>query len=352
MFQTSRSRIAAAAVGVLLVIAGCSRVGTSTEPPVEPPRTGAVAAAKPALQMAPQSEPSFGGYPAPAPAGRPVGAPPPQPSTASVAEGVGQKDAVSAIQGGAASTVAPATERGWSRMVIRNGALQLQVESVEASLARAREVAARYDGFVAGSSTQIEKVRGPRGDEERQIATLTLQVRSDAFDLAVSDLRRLALKVESEVGTSQDVTEEYVDLEATLKNLRATESAVARLLERATRIEDIVMLTRELGQVRGQIERLEGRKRFLERRADHATISVTLRQPPVGSAVTPLAGSAWDPAATAARGWNASLRVLRTVADLAILAVAFGWWLVPPLALAAFAGLRLVSRRGAASGTA
>jgi hypothetical protein len=225
-------------------------------------------------------------------------------------------------------------------MIIRNGTLSLWVEDVEGSVERARQIAGKYDGFVSASNTRIEKVKIGAGEEERQLATLTLQVPSRAFDLAVQELRALG-RVESEVGTSQDVTEEYVDLDSNLRNLRRTEEAVAGMLSRAQRLEEVMMLTRELTQIRGQIERIEGRKRFLERRSDFSALTLNLQPPPTAAAATPGPSPlAWNPGQTAERGWNASLRVLRTVADLVILAVAFGWWLVPFGALAGYAALK------------
>jgi hypothetical protein len=123
------------------------------------------------------------------------------------------------------------------------------------------------------------------------------------------------------------VTEEYVDLDANLRNLRRTEDAVAAMLARAQKLDEVMTLTRELTQIRGQIERIEGRKRFLERRSDFSTVTLNMQLPPSDAATpTPVR---WDPAATAARGWNASLRVLRAIAEVVILAVSFGWWLVP-----------------------
>ena len=99
-------------------------------------------------------------------------------------------------------------------------------------------------------------------------------------------------------------------------------------MDRAQRIEDVVALQRELTNIRGQIERIQGRKRYLERRTDMATITLSLRLPPAESA-RPLGGSAWNPFALAARGWQASLAVLRGIADVLILVVSFSWWLVP-----------------------
>jgi hypothetical protein len=138
------------------------------------------------------------------------------------------------------------------------------------------------------------------------------------------------------------VTEEYVDLDANLRNLQKTEASLVSLMEKASKLDDVLVLQRELTNVRSQIERIQGRKTFLERRSDMSQISLTLREKNGAAVVTPLAAGAWDPAATAYKGWTASLRVLRTVADAAILAVAFGWWLVPFVAVG---GVVLLRRR-------
>jgi hypothetical protein len=146
----------------------------------------------------------------------------------------------------------------------------------------------------------------------------------------MSDLRALG-KVTTETSGSQDVTDEYVDLDANLRNLQASETAILKLMDKATQISDVLSLQRELTNVRGQIERIQGRKTYLERRTDMATITLSLRLPPVAAA--PITGTSWDPVATALRGWQASLTVLRALASVAIVALAFSWWLVPVAAL-------------------
>lgn len=231
---------------------------------------------------------------------------------------------------GQADALAAAAQ--WDRMIIRNASLALQVENVEAALQKVRDIARSSGGFVSSSNTYLEKAN----DHERTVANVVIQVRSDAFDSAMTALRQLALKVDSENVSTQDVTEEYVDLESNLRNLKASEAAILRLMDRAQRIEDILALQRELTNIRGQIERLEGRKRFLERRTEMATIAVTLRLPPVERPKPPVRGIGWDPLAAAERGWLASLTILRQVAEVLIVALAFSWWLVPLIALGAY----------------
>jgi hypothetical protein len=217
-------------------------------------------------------------------------------------------------------------------MVIRTAQLTVQVQDMESALAQARQIATRGGGFVSATNTRVEKVN----DQDRVVADITLQVRSDAADATLSDLRGLG-KVTTETSGSQDVTEEYVDLTSNLRNLQASESAILKLMEKATQIQDVLALQRELTNVRGQIERIQGRKTYLERRSDMATITLSLRLPPVE--VSRPAGG-WDPIGIAARGWQASLAVLRGAAEVLIVAVAFSWWLVPFVALGAYIWLQ------------
>ena len=209
---------------------------------------------------------------------------------------------------------------------------------MEGALAQARAIATRGGGFVSASSTHVERV----DNQERTVADLTLQVRSIAADGAISDLRALG-KVLAENSSSQDVSEEYVDLTANLDNLRASESAIVKLMDKATQIQDVLALQRELSSVRGQIDRLQGRQRFIDTRTEMTTIAVSLRLPPPESSTRAASGGAFDPAAIAQRGWQASLGLLRGVAEALIVVVAFSWWLVP--FVAAGPGSWLIHRR-------
>jgi hypothetical protein len=254
----------------------------------------------------------------------------PQPADAAAAGAAAQRSSTTSNAASAASTVPDvSTAQSLDRMVIRTAQLSLEVADVEQALSQARQIAARAGGFVSAANTHIEKVN----DQDRMVADLTLQVRSDAADSSLSDLRALG-KVTTEASGSQDVTEEYVDLGSNLRNLQASESAILKLMDKATQIQDVLSLQRELTNVRGQIERIQGRKTYLERRSDMATITLSLRLPSVETP-NPRTG-AWDPLGVAQRGWQASLTVLRTAAEVVIVVAAFSWWLLPFVGLAAY----------------
>jgi hypothetical protein len=319
-FHVKPTRVRLLAAGAMLVIVGgvaCSSIGRSA-PASNQAQVDSVSNARPVSQQAPTT-----GAPPVAPVAGGTGA------AASVA-----RDAASPRQAQSpeSSAIADSSAQILDRMVIRTAQLSVEVQDMESALTKARAIASQAGGFVSASNTRIEH----NDDQDRMVADLTLQVRSSSADSALSDLRALG-KVTSETSGSQDVTDEYVDLESNLRNLQASETAILKLMDKATQISDVLTLQRELTNVRGQIERIQGRKTYLERRTDMATITLSLRLPP--ATPTQLTAGAWDPVAIALRGWQASLAVLRGVASVAIVAVAFSWWLVPFIALGGYVWL-------------
>ena len=325
LWKNRRLRTRFAVLGALLVIVGgvaCSAASSFVQPAAAPTSTPATAGSKAVAPGAVPASSSAMAVPAAAVA---PGAP------AAIASDA--QRAAPAAAGSQANALPDTSAQILDRMVIRTAQLAVEVGDMEQALAQARSIASRGGGFVSASNTHVEKVN----DQDRMVADLTLQVRSDAADGALSDLRALG-RVTSETSGSQDVTDEYVDLDSNLRNLQASESAILKLMDRATQIQDVLSLQRELTNVRGQIERIQGRKTYLERRSDMATITLSLRLPPAQDS-KPLSGGAWDPFAVAQRGWQASLTLLRGVAEAVIIVVAFSWWLVPFIALGAYVWL-------------
>ncbi|HXF83004.1 MAG TPA: DUF4349 domain-containing protein, partial [bacterium] len=167
-------------------------------------------------------------------------------------------------------------------------------------------------GFVAASSTS-------RADRTPQGA-FTVRVPAARFSAVLLEVERLGT-VESRRVSGQDVTEEFVDLQARLRNLERHESRLQSFMDRATRVGDLLAIERELARVRGEIEVLTGRLRFLEHQVALATVEVALRQkaPAVG-------GRLWDAGATLERmaaAFRATLRQLAAAFEaVAVMAAA------------------------------
>lgn len=208
------------------------------------------------------------------------------------------------------------------RMIVYNTVIALSVENVGLAMSAVRGLAEGVGGFVAGTSSRYQN--------DKEYASITLRVPASAYNQMMDSLRKLAVKVISEDGTARDVTEEFTDLAAQLRNLEATEAQYLELLKRANTIDEILKVQGKLTEVRGQIERIKGRMNLLQRTSDMATIVVNLS--PSGPAKAK--GQGWDPAQSAQEAWEQSLAIVQKLADVGIRVIVFSWWLVLPVLVA------------------
>lgn len=170
---------------------------------------------------------------------------------------------------GAAVTALP--DSGTSPMIIRSGNASVEVDSLERAIAAVRALAARA-GATIGSTMQ------QGGRDAVRSATIELRVAAPRFDLLVGGLDPLG-RVEHVNVQAQDVGEEYVDIAARVANARRLEARLVQLLATRTgRLEDVLAVERELARVREEIERHEGRMRYLRTRAAVSTLSVTVHE--------------------------------------------------------------------------
>ena len=161
---------------------------------------------------------------------------------------------------------------GATLMVIRTGQAFVEVQKVDAAVLRIRQLAVQVGGYVANSSVSGGK------DQIRQ-ATLEIKIPSAKYDEAVSSLSAIG-KVETVNSSAQDVGEEYVDISARVANAKRLEERLINLLANRTgKLDEVLRVERELARVREEIERYEGRLRYLSSRAAMSTLSVTVHEP-------------------------------------------------------------------------
>lgn len=182
------------------------------------------------------------------PAPKPVapGAPPPPPEPSS-----GKRDA----GGEVAQMRAP--------MLIYTARITMAVFEVNASLTRIEGIGRELGGFLA----------------KRDDRSVTIRVPAQRFDEAVKRIEDVGDMLHRNV-SAEDVTEEFRDLEVRLSSARAVQKRLAELLQKAVKVEESIAIERELDRVTGEIERFEGRMKFLRDRAAFSTITVTFEPKP------------------------------------------------------------------------
>ena len=177
-------------------------------------------------------------------------------------------------QGGTATGSAeqPGTGGVTPPMLIRTGNAVIEVDSLEIAISEVRLLAQRLGGWISNTSMQT-------GQGQIRSATLEMKIPANRFDEARTGLTPIG-KVEAINDHSEDVGEEYVDLTARMTNARRLEERLISLLANRTgKLEDVLAVERELARVREQIERFQGRMRFLSTRARVSTLSVTVHEP-------------------------------------------------------------------------
>lgn len=163
------------------------------------------------------------------------------------------------------------------RKIIRNATLTLEVEQPAKAMQRIASVAESRGGFVVTSDSRQQT--GAQGERAYEIITVELRVPAALFDAALADIRAAGGSVTAQKITGKDVTEEFIDLEARLRTQQALEAQLLEIMKRSESVPDAISVQRELATVRTEIERVEGRRRFLENQSSLSTISVTLQPP-------------------------------------------------------------------------
>jgi len=205
----------------------------------------------------------------------------------------------------------PSTER----MIIQRVSLELVVKDTAQSLEEVKDLVARLDGYVSDSNAweQGEWLR----------AHLTLRVPAENLEMALDQLKALAVKVQRESLSGEDVTEQYTDLGARLRNLEATETELLALLTEVrekpnSTAEDILDVHRRLTEIRGEIEQIKGRMQYLSQMTAMATIDVELVPDPLNQ---PVVEPGWAPLRTLTEASRSLVRILKGLVDALIVFV-------------------------------
>ncbi len=169
------------------------------------------------------------------------------------------------------------------RKMVRTDSLELVVQHPADAAEKIGQLATRLGGFLVTSEVS--------GDPDSPSASLTVRVPATRFEEARTEIRKLGLRVESERVEAQDVTRQYVDQEAHLRNLRAEEQQYMTILKRSATVTDTLEVSDKLGEVRGNIEQQQAEFEALSKQVETVAIKVSLS----AEADTRVLGLNWRP---------------------------------------------------------
>lgn len=219
------------------------------------------------------------------------------------------------------------------RKIIYTGSVDLITDDLDKATKKLEDEIKASGAYISGAN-----VSGTKGTGRR--ASYTIRVASTKFDSFLKALSGVG-EIQTSSRNAQDVSEEFYDAEARLKNKKLEEARLLDLLQKATgKLAEVLTVEKELSRVREEIEQIEGRLRFLSNQTDLSTITITINEVkefvPKGS---PTLGTEVN------RAWDGSLTALRQVATAGLLMiVALIPWLV--IAAAIVVPIILIIRRG------
>jgi hypothetical protein len=202
---------------------------------------------------------------------------------------------------------APAPFQAQERLIIRDAELAIVVADTQESIDAIEALTDEAGGWVVSSNIWQYNTLN-RG-------SVTVRVPAEELDAFLDAVHALAIEVTSQSVSGQDVTEEYVDLEAQLRNLQATADRVRNFLDEAKNVEEALAVNAELSQLEGEIERINGRMQYLERSSRYSSVSIDITPDELAQPVTI---GRWEPAGTAKDAIEALVAALQWLIDALI----------------------------------
>ncbi len=153
------------------------------------------------------------------------------------------------------------------RKLIKEGYVVFETDDMEASRQQILQSVEKYEGYI--SSDEAHNYSG------RLSNTIVIRVPAEHFDALLAEATQGISKFDSKNITTKDVTEEFLDIEARLRTKKELESRYLELLKKAKSVSEVLEVERQIGQLRAEIESIEGRLKYLKNRVSYSTLSIT-----------------------------------------------------------------------------
>lgn len=198
------------------------------------------------------------------------------------------------------------------RMIIWNADISMTVEDAQESMDAIQAAARGLGGYTVSSESWLSN--------DQLHARLTIRVPAERFDETMARLRDMAVEVNHESANSDDVTDQYVDLESRLRHLEAKEAQLIEFMDEAEDTEAALAVYDHLAQTQAEIEQVKGRMTYLEKLSAMATITAELRPE---EAPVDILEEGWKPGYTLRSAARALVNTLETLGNIFIWLVAY-----------------------------
>jgi hypothetical protein len=187
----------------------------------------------------------------------------------------GQRGQQSLALAKAASAVEAEPQASLDRKIIRQAELVVELDSPTEAQRRLAALAEGQGGYVVTTESQS----GGPPEAAGTTVNIVIRVPASKFNLVIEGIQSLGGSIKQQKITGQDVTEEYIDLDARMRTQKALEAQFLEIMKTARKVSEALEVQTQIAAVRTEIERMEGRRRFLDSQTAFSTITVTLRPP-------------------------------------------------------------------------
>ena len=167
-----------------------------------------------------------------------------------------------------------------NKKIQRNASLSIEVKNIDKSLIDAKEIITKFDGEIINSDSGGFGFGQP-------YANIKLRVISENLNVVLIELKKISTNIISENIYTNDVTEEFIDIEARLKVMKSTEDRFNSLLSSTETVEEIIQVEKELMRIRSDIDSLEGRLNYLSKTTNMSEINLNINEQ------IPITGESW-----------------------------------------------------------
>lgn len=204
----------------------------------------------------------------------------------------------------------------FARKVIARATMLLVVDDAEPVVEQIQVLMDTVGGYVANANLY----KSDYGEDARLQGTLTLRVPADQLEGVMAQLEAMAVDVNNKTLNREDVTDQYSDIEAQLRNLAAAEEELREMLAEVrakpnAKPEDILTVYNHLSNIRNQIEQLQGRKNMFDNLIGLSTLDLTLTPNLI---TLPVVEEGWQPSAVVRDALRELVSTLQGLGDMAI----------------------------------